>query len=146
MKIYSKYLIVFIAVVSFSNFIPYFYTIMFAKPNNKDFIYYSEIIDDFIIKTFTETREFIRKDKAGNTYSESELKKLLPQTYVRDLLLKNEYNELINGKIVNAEDMMLKNIHLSMKPLSISEDKIRIRMMPYLKQQAIRHPLKCLLI
>ena len=77
MKIYSKYLIVLIAIISFSSFIPYFYSIIFAKSHNKDVVSYSEIIDDFVIRTFTANREILYTDKAGNSYSYTEFKALL---------------------------------------------------------------------
>ncbi len=130
MKIYSKYLIVLIAIISFSSFIPYFYSIIFAKSHNKDVVSYSEIIDDFVIRTFTANREILYTDKAGNSYSYTEFKALLPQVYTKDLLLTNEYSEIINGKIISAEDMVLKNFYFSVRPKIISDDKIRIRLMP----------------
>ena len=61
MKLYSKYLIVFIAVFSFSMIMPYFYSLMFVKNTDKDFIYYSEIIDDFAIRTYNADRNNIYK-------------------------------------------------------------------------------------
>lgn len=74
MKLYSKYPIVCIAVFSFSILMPYFYALIFVKNIDKDFIYYSEIIDDFAIRTYTADRNNIYKDKAGNIYSEQEFK------------------------------------------------------------------------
>ncbi len=130
MKLYSKYIIVFAAVISFCSFIPYFYAVIFAKSNDKNFAYYSEIIDDFVVRTFTADRQQILKDKAGNEYNDAEFKKLLPQVYVRDLMLSNSYTELINGKLVSAEEMVTKNYYFTIKPKTISENKIRIRMMP----------------
>lgn len=130
MKLYSKYLIVLIAVFSFSIIIPYFYSIIFIKNTNKDFVYYSEIIDDFAVSTFTQNRSFIYRDKAGNTYTEKEFKQLLPQVYARDLVLTNSYSEIINNRIISAEDMIKYNFYLSARPKGVDEERIRIKLSP----------------
>ena len=135
MKLYSKYLIVFIAVFSFSMIMPYFYSLMFVKNTDKDFIYYSEIIDDFAIRTYNADRNNIYKDKAGNIYSEQEFKQLLPQIYARDLSLNNKYTEIINNKIVSAEDMIKYNFYLSTEPDKINEENIRIKLTPIFESQ-----------
>lgn len=136
MKLYSKYLIVCIAVFSFSILMPYFYALMFVKNIDKDFIYYSEIIDDFAIRTYTADRNNIYKDKAGNIYSEQEFKQLLPQIYARDLSLNNKYTEIINNKIVSAEDMIKYNFYLSTEPDKINEENIRIKLTPVFESQS----------
>ena len=136
MKLYSKYLIVFIAVFSFSMIMPYFYSLMFVKNTDKDFIYYSEIIDDFAIRTYNADRNNIYKDKAGNIYTEQEFKQLLPQIYARDLSLNNKYTEIINNKIVNAEDMIKYNFYLSTTADKIDEENIRIKLIPIFESQS----------
>ena len=136
MKLYSKYLIVFIAVFSFSMIMPYFYSLMFVKNTDKDFIYYSEIIDDFAIRTYTADRNNIYKDKAGNIYTEQEFKQILPQVYARDLSLNNKYTEIINNKIVNAEDMIKYNFYLSTTADKINEENIRIKLTPVFESQS----------
>lgn len=136
MKLYSKYLIVCIAVFSFSILMPYFYALIFVKNTDKDFIYYSEIIDDFAIRTYTADRNNIYKDKAGNIYSEQEFKQLLPQIYARDLSLNNKYTEIINNKIVSAEDMIKYNFYLSTEPDKINEENIRIKLIPIFESQS----------
>lgn len=136
MKLYSKYLIVFIAVFSFSMIMPYFYSLMFVKNTDKDFIYYSEIIDDFAIRTYTADRNNIYKDKAGNIYTEQEFKQLLPQIYARDLSLNNKYTEIINNKIVSAEDMIKHNFYLSTTADKIDEENIRIKLIPIFESQS----------
>ena len=136
MKLYSKYLIVFIAVFSFSMIMPYFYSLMFVKNTDKDFIYYSEIIDDFAIRTYNADRNNIYKDKAGNIYSEHEFKQILPQVYARDLSLNNKYTEIINNKIVSAEDMIKYNFYLSTEPDKINEENIRIKLTPVFESQS----------
>ena len=136
MKLYSKYLIVFIAVFSFSMIMPYFYSLMFVKNTDKDFIYYSEIIDDFAIRTYNADRNNIYKDKAGNIYTEQEFKQLLPQIYARDLSLNNKYTEIINNKIVSAEDMIKHNFYLSTTADKIDEENIRIKLTPVFESQS----------
>ena len=136
MKLYSKYLIVLIAVFSFSIIIPYFYSIIFIKNTNKDFVYYSEIIDDFALRTYTKDRNFIYRDKAGNTYTEKEFKQILPQVYVRDLILTNSYSEIINNRIISAEDMIKYNFYLSVRAKNIDEERIRIKLSPVFETQS----------
>lgn len=136
MKLYSKYLIVLIAVFSFSIIMPYFYSIIFIKNTNKDFVYYSEIIDDFAVSTFTQNRSFIYRDKAGNTYTEKEFKQILPQVYVRDLVLTNSYSEIINNRIISAEDMIKYNFYLSARAKNIDEERIRIKLSPVFETQS----------
>ena len=136
MKLYSKYLIVFIAVFSFSMIMPYFYSLMFVKNTDKDFIYYSEIIDDFAIRTYNADRNNIYKDKAGNIYTEQEFKQILPQIYARDLSLNNKYTEIINNKIVSAEDMIKYNFYLSTTADKIDEENIRIKLIPIFESQS----------
>lgn len=130
MKLYSKYLIVLIAVFSFSIVMPYFYSIIFVESTNKDFVYYSEIIDDFTVRTYTADRNIEYRDKAGNTYTEKEFKEMLPQVFVRDLALNNSYSEIINNTVVSADEMVKKNFYLSTKAKDISEDNIRIKLSP----------------
>lgn len=136
MKLYSKYLIVLIAVFSFSIIMPYFYSIISIETTSKDFVYYSEVIDDFVLRTYTHDRDFIYRDRAGNTYTEKEFKQLLPQVYVRDLLLTNSYPEIINNKIISAEDMVKYNFYLSAKAEYIDEERIRIKMSPVFETQS----------
>ena len=136
MKLYSKYLIVCIAVFSFSILMPYFYALIFVKNTDKDFIYYSEIIDDFAIRKYTADRSVIYKDKAENIYSESEFKQILPQVYTRDLVLNNKYSEIINNKIVSAEDMIKYNFYLSTTADKIDEENIRIKLTPVFESQS----------
>lgn len=136
MKLYSKYLIVLIAVFSFSIIMPYFYSIIFIENTSKDFVYYSEIIDDFAVSTFTQNRSFIYRDKAGNTYTEKEFKQILPQVYVRDLVLTNSYSEIINNRIISAEDMIKYNFYLSARAKNIDEERIRIKLSPVFETQS----------
>lgn len=136
MKLYSKYLIVLIAVFSFSIIMPYFYSIIFIENTSKDFVYYSEIIDDFAVSTFTQNRSFIYRDKAGNTYTEKEFKQILPQVYVRDLVLTNSYSEIINNRIISAEDMIKYNFYFSARAKNIDEERIRIKLSPVFETQS----------
>lgn len=100
MKNISRYILVFIAILSIVVALPSLYWLIFEKPISSPFIMYSCIDDDFMI-----IENSIRKDLKGNTYTREEFEQKLPLLNMRQLLVSGTMPDTIKGHAIDPHEI-----------------------------------------
>jgi len=90
----SRYILVFIAVLTLAIFLPKLYWMAFEKPVWKPFVQYSCINNDFMIQRIREKKWM---DTKGKEYSREEYEQTLPMMFFKQLLASGTMPDSING-------------------------------------------------
>ena len=109
----SRYILVFVAILTLAILLPKLYWIAFGKPIRKPFILYSCINNDFMIhrvdvKTWQDTK--------GTRYTRDQYEQKLPMMFFKQLLTVGSMPDSING------------IELEMKAIARSKSFFRLKM------------------
>lgn len=88
--------------------LPWCYNFFVVKPEKTPFTLYSFVIGDFALMGQEEGKGTVRRDAAGNIYSEAAFDSILPMFYFRQLMSDERFPDTINGiavtpKIVQTE-------------------------------------------
>ncbi len=128
MRVLSGFAVIMIGVMSFAYFMPYFYGIAAVKKPYAPNVFFSPVIEDFImIKSGKDTSYC---DRVGNIYDLNEFKKLAPFVYYRDLQMKGEYPDIIGGVFVPFETVQKETDFISVRPSDINHSGTRIGLYP----------------
>jgi len=98
----SRYLLVFIAILTLAIILPKLYWMAFEKPIRKPFILYSCIYDDFMIHRISEKTW---KDTKGQQYTREEYEQKLPMMYLKQLLASGTMPDSIDGVELDMHDI-----------------------------------------
>ena len=90
----SRYILVFIAVLTLAIFLPWLYWMAFEKPIRKPFVQYSYITNEFLIHRVSEKKWV---DTKGKEYSREEYEQMLPMMFFKQLLASGTMPDSING-------------------------------------------------
>jgi hypothetical protein len=90
----SRYLLVFIAILTLAIILPKLYWMAFEKPVRKPFILYSCINDDFMIHRISEKTW---EDTKGQQFTREEYEQKLPMMYLKQLLASGTMPDSIDG-------------------------------------------------
>jgi len=90
----SRYLLVFIAILTLAIILPKLYWMAFEKPIRKPFILYSCINDDFMIHRISEKTW---EDTKGQQYSREEYEQKLPMMFEKQLITSGSMPDSIKG-------------------------------------------------
>jgi hypothetical protein len=90
----SRYLLVFIAILTLAIILPKLYWMAFEKPVRKPFILYSCINDDFMIHRISEKTW---EDTKGNQFTREEYEKKLPLMFEKQLITSGSWPDSIKG-------------------------------------------------
>ena len=109
-KIYqiSRYLLMLISVLTLSTFLPKFYWLLFDKAQDKPFIQYSCVKNDFIYR-FKNEDNSIYITRKGDTISDEEYQKSLPFLYFRILYQNGTMPDSILGVKMDPHDINMTN-------------------------------------
>jgi hypothetical protein len=109
----SRYILVFVAIITLAIMLPKLYWIAFGKPIRKPFILYSCISNDFMI---SRADEGTWQDTKGNRYTRDQYEQKLPMMFFKQLLTAGSMPDSING------------IELEMKAIARSKSFFRLKM------------------
>lgn len=98
----SRYLLVFMAILTLSVALPEFYWMAFEKPIRKPFVLYSCVNDDFMIHRISEKTW---EDTKGNQYSREEYEQKLPMMFQKLLLAAGTMPDSIKGNALDMRDI-----------------------------------------
>jgi hypothetical protein len=98
----SRYLLVFIAILTLAVILPKLYWMAFEKPVRKPFILYSCINDDFMIHRISEKTW---EDTKGNPYTREEYEQKLPMMFLKQLLSSGTMPDSIKGIALDMRDI-----------------------------------------
>lgn len=105
--------------------IPWAFSFLSSKANNKPFISYSTVIGDFASSQVANGKS-TRTDFKGNTYTDSQYDSILPCTYYRQLLNDGRFPETIAGVPVTLSEVQIGNFTYVNKPIYVNYHKIPI--------------------
>jgi len=103
MKKISRYILVFITILTSAVALPKLYWLAFEKPIRAPFVMYSCINHDFMIQRHN--NGLIRLDNKGNQYTRDEFELKLPLLFVRQLLISGTMPDTINGIAMDVHDI-----------------------------------------
>jgi len=98
----SRYLLVFIAILTLAIILPRLYWMAFEKPVRKPFILYSCINDDFMIHRISEKTW---EDTKGQQYTREEYEQKLPMMFLKQLLASGTMPDSVNGVKLDMRDI-----------------------------------------
>lgn len=130
MRYISAYSIIIVGIISFSYFIPYFFSIISIEKKPSSVVYYSPVIEDFTIIKQIDKNNKIYIDRVGNEYSLNEFKMINPMMYHRDLHMKNDFPEIIGNKFISIDDVQKQFEVVYIKPDEIVKSLSSIRLYP----------------
>lgn len=114
----SRYLIVITAIIVVSMVLPYFYSMLFYNLYPVPRVYFSPISKDFIF-TKAGTKDMLRYDRNGKTYTREEFERVTPLFNYRQLLYREEMPDSLNGVNLDIQDVKLNNVFYAIKPYDI---------------------------
>lgn len=120
--------------------LPWCYNFFFVKPEKTPFTLYSFVIGDFVQMGQEEGKGAIRRDLAGNTYSETAFDSILPMFYFRQLISDERFPDTINGVAVTPKMVQTENFNFRSVPSDINAPVIGLY--PLLESMSGRVDLK----
>ncbi len=130
MKYIARVTMLIIAVLSFSKFIPQYYTKIFSERVNTPLIFYSEVLQDFILRTVDKSFNIRHFDSNGDNYTKKEYSSLLPMLFSRELKIWDKYPTDIHGKKIPVDVAIRESQFLSIYPKSIDKSERMINLYP----------------
>ncbi len=130
MKYIARVSILIIAVLSFSKFIPQYYSKIFSERVNHPITFYSEVLNDFIFRTNDKSFEFRYFDSNGDNYTKKEYSSLLPMLFSRELKIWDKYPKSIDGKEIPVDVAIRESDFLGIYPKSIDRSMRMIDLYP----------------
>lgn len=95
----SRYILVFVGVLTLAIFLPRFYWMVYEKPVRKPFIQYSCVNKEFMIQRIAEKKWV---DSKGNNYTRDEYEQQLPLMFYKQLLASGTMPDTVNGKAIDT--------------------------------------------
>ena len=95
--------------------LPWCYNFFVVKPEKTPFTLYSFVIGDFAQMGQEEGKGTVRRDLAGNIYSEAAFDSILPMFYFRQLMSDERFPDTIQGiamtpKMVQTENFNFRSV------------------------------------
>lgn len=104
--------------------LPWCYNFFVVKPEKTPFTLYSSVINDFVQMGQEEGKGMVRRDLAGNTYSEATFDSILPTFYFRQLMSDERFPDSINGVAVTPKIVQTENFNFRSVPSDINAPSI----------------------
>lgn len=95
--------------------VPWCLNFIAAKSERTPFIIYSTIVDDFVmLRSDPKTKDLIREDRFGNSFTEEQFDSILPSFYLRQLVTDERFPDSIKGvavtpKLLQTESFTFRN-------------------------------------
>jgi hypothetical protein len=109
----SRYVLIFISIVTSAVILPKLYWLAFEKPLKVPFVMYSCTDNDFMIFN---TEQNTQTDSRGNTYSREEYEQKLPLFYAKQLLVSGTMPDSINGVAIDMFDLSKAKSNFTYNP------------------------------
>lgn len=100
--------------------LPWCYNFFFVKPGKTPFTLYSFVVNDFVQMGQEEGKGTVRRDLAGNIYSEAAFDSILPMFYFRQLMSDERFPDTINGIAVTPKMVQTGNFNFRSVPSDIN--------------------------
>ena len=120
--------------------LPWCYNFFVVKPEKTPFTLYSFVIGDFALMGQEEGKGTVRRDAAGNIYSEAAFDSILPMFYFRQLMSDERFPDTINGIAVTPKIVQTENFNFRSVPTDINAPSIGLY--PLLESMSRRVDLK----
>lgn len=117
----SRILLILITIIIFSVYFPKFYWSAISQKNALNSIFYSPVLEDFLIIDFQHDKYY---DANDNVYTREETDKLLPFTYFRLLASKGLLPDSLNGKKIDIEEIRQNAINFRISPADFHQPQI----------------------
>ena len=98
--------------------LPWCYNFFVVKPEKTPFTLYSFVIGDFAQMGQEEGKGSVRRDLAGNIYSEAAFDSILPMFYFRQLMSDERFPDTIQGWCRRKTSTSAAFLRISMRLLS----------------------------
>ena len=120
--------------------LPWCYNFFVVKPEKTPFTLYSFVIGDFALMGQEDGKGTVRRDLAGNIYSEAAFDSILPMFYFRQLMSDERFPDTINGIAVTPKIVQTENFNFRSVPTDINAPSIGLY--PLLESMSGRVDLK----
>lgn len=100
--------------------LPWCYNFFFVKPEKNPFTLYSFVVNDFVQMGQEEGKGTVRRDLAGNIYSEASFDSILPMFYFRQLMSDERFPDTINGIAVTPKMVQTENFNFRSVPSDLN--------------------------
>jgi hypothetical protein len=104
--------------------LPWCYNFFVVKPEKTPFTLYSFVIGDFAQMGQEEGKGSVRRDLAGNIYSEAAFDSILPMFYFRQLMSDERFPDTIQGIAVTPKMVQTENFNFRSVPSDINAPSI----------------------
>ena len=104
--------------------LPWCYNFFVVKPEKTPFTLYSFVIGDFAQMGQEEGKGTVRRDLAGNIYSEAAFDSILPMFYFRQLMSDERFPDTIQGIAVTPKMVQTENFNFRSVPSDINAPSI----------------------
>ncbi|HPN39658.1 MAG TPA: DUF4857 domain-containing protein [Melioribacteraceae bacterium] len=120
----TRYLMLIIAVIVISIYLPQMYWKLFNESVKVPLILYSPIIEKFLICNYTIENKFVNEN--GKIYTRSKFESLEPIFYFRQLVTENRMPDTIRGKAVDFSEIKHNNFRVRIIPQNINAPLIKL--------------------
>ena len=121
----SRLLIILLVILVTSSSLPQFFRISFGQRVVMPVIYYSPILKDFLIGSYT-AKKYSWSDRNNKEYTRDETDSLLPFTNYRVLLGKGIMPDSVNGINIDLETMRKNNLFSRIRPRDIDVPRVKL--------------------
>ncbi|WP_294478093.1 DUF4857 domain-containing protein [uncultured Bacteroides sp.] len=104
--------------------LPWCYNFFVVKPEKTPFTLYSSVIGDFVQMGQEDGKGMVRRDLAGNIYSEAAFDSILPMFYFRQLMSDERFPDSINGVATTPKIVQTENFNFRSVPSDINAPSI----------------------
>lgn len=115
MKNFSRYILVFITIISLSVILPRLFWLAFEKPIRSPFVMYSCVDDCFMIRGSENGKNYYSNED-GEKYTREEFEQKLPLLNIRQLLMSNTMPDTIKGVEMDPHTMNMARSFFRYKP------------------------------
>ncbi|MDP3148917.1 MAG: DUF4857 domain-containing protein [Ignavibacteria bacterium] len=120
-RLFYLLLIVFVT----SIFIPKYYWMKFEKNIKAPAVFFSPVIDQFLVRKQTSLEKFC-VDPKGKEYSREEFETLMPLLNYRQLVLEDKLPDSLHGELLIIDKIRINNITLKIYPADIDLSQIQL--------------------
>lgn len=120
--------------------LPWCYNFFAVKPDKTPFTLYSFVINDFAQIGQEDGKGTVRRDLAGNIYTEAAFDSILPMFYFRQLMSDERFPDTIKGIAVTPKLVQTENFNFRSTPSDINAPSIGLY--PLLESMSGRVDLK----
>lgn len=103
--------------------IPWSFLFLTGKPVKTPFVLYSCVLEDFCIQELQDG-VMVRRDAAGNTYTQQQMDSLLPTFYYRELIAREELPDTIHGREISQRFIQQENSVFRSTPSQVNKTVI----------------------